>query len=97
MKQWPHVVLSYTSHEVQVYAVQNQEWQINRIRMKGLTTEQKLDFLQELRSSKLLKVATTNTGDPIMSLHRPWQVAIDNYLNALKRGGLLNDRLEVVK
>lgn len=86
MKVWPHAVASYTQHEVKVYAVENQEWQEFRISLKGLSTEEKLDRLDNLRASKM-----DQKGEMPYErfLPRRWQVAIDNYVQALYRGGLV--------
>lgn len=86
MKVWPHEVKPYSAHEVQVCAVQNQEWQMFRLSLKGLSTEEKLDHLEDFRGTKM-----DQKGEPPYErfLPRTWEVAIDNYLQALHRGGLV--------
>jgi hypothetical protein len=65
-----------------------EKWQRLRIALKGTTTQQKLYVLMEYRFD----------AD---SLYREdyWIVScrVDNYINALKRGGQLNAKLEIVK
>lgn len=88
MNKWPHAVLPITALEIQKY-VQDEEWQRVRLSLKGQTTQRKLVTLDAWRSLKL----TTHGQE----LPRDRQVQIDNYINALKRGGLLNSNLEVMK
>lgn len=89
MTRWPYALTSYSPNEVQLYCVQDSVWQQFRQSLKGLTTERKLDKLFIWRDSCLLH------GDR-ESNHRN-QVQVSNYINALKRGGLLNMNLEVNK
>lgn len=86
MKYWPYEVGSYTKHEVRVYAVENPEWQKFRLSLKGISTEVKLDSLAALRTKML---QTDNESELPDVLERTWQVCIDNYLQALHRGGLV--------
>lgn len=85
MKKWPHEVRPYSPDEVQEYCVRDVKWQAFRKSLKGLPTEEKLFRLnswhKRTRSS--------------LSVGRITQVQIDNYINALKRGGQLNMDLEV--
>lgn len=82
MKKWNRIVAKYTVDEVTRFAVGDKAWQEFRVSLKGLSTEDKLDKLLSWR-----KAHTDRRG----------QVQVDNYINALKRGGQLNSDLEVVK
>jgi hypothetical protein len=86
MNKWPHAVTTLTQAEILKH-VDDPEWQIVRLGMKGMPTPKKLDILDAYRYNRL-------QAD---TLERKYQVQIDNYINALKRGGLLNDALEVVR
>ena len=102
MLKWPHEVKTYSPQEVQEY-VADPYWQTIRIGMKGMSTERKLDTLSAYRYNRL----AYNSGEPgnpksrnptnVGVLERCHEVQIDNYINALKRGGLLNMQLEVIK
>jgi hypothetical protein len=87
MKQWPYEVKSLTQAEILDH-VYTSGWQSFRARLKGLPTEEKLDRLAFWRDMEF--------GGPGY-VRRRCEVQIDNYINALKRGGFLNDKLEVVK
>jgi hypothetical protein len=84
MKRWPHEIKPYTPMEVYKYAVANPVWQAFRKSLKGLPTEEKLDKLHDW----LHNVGPTS---------RRKQVQVDNYINALKRGGQLNEEGHVQK
>lgn len=88
MNNWPHEVKGYSPEDVQHYCVQDQEWQEFRLSLKGLPTESKLIRLDARRHELL--AANGN-------LERNHQVQIDNYINALKRGGQLGMDLRVRK
>lgn len=86
MKRWPHAVLPTTAKEIEVFT-QDAEWQRVRLSLKGQTTERKLLTLDAWRTRKLVQG----------QLPRDRQVQIDNYLNALRRGGQLGSDLKVLK
>lgn len=88
MKTWPFAVKSTTKKEIRD-AVHHEEWQRVRLHMKGMPTTDKLDILVKYRNSK--------TCPSCNRIGRITEVQIDNYINALKRGGQLNYDLEVVK
>lgn len=90
MNRWPYEVKPLFSAEIGE-AVRDEYWQAFRQTLKGLPTTTKLDKLKEYRD---LHTARSNPF-PIVTAEA--QVQIDNYLNALKRGGLINDDLEVVR
>ncbi len=87
MLSWPHTVKPMTKEEI-LSSTADSDWQSFRVTMKGMTTSEKLDRLSFYRMTKLL---------PDDSLQRVHEVQIDNYINALKRGGQLNSNLGVVK
>lgn len=86
MNRWPHAVRSTNALEIRTFCP-DPEWQRVRLSLKGQTTERKLLTLDAWRTLKLVG------GE----LPRDRQVQIDNYINALKRGGQLNCNLEVVR
>jgi ribosomal protein L44E len=77
MRQWTDHIGGYTPQEVQTYCVQCDEWQVFRISLKGRPTEQKLEYLQKWYNSMVDRWP------------RRTKVQVDNYINALKRGGQL--------
>lgn len=83
MNKWPHKVQTYAPSEVRTYAVQDPVWQKFREELKGLPTEKKLDRLHHW-----LRLGPAS---------RRRQVQVDNYINALKRGGLLDKTGKVAK
>lgn len=86
MDKWPYIVMTYSPLEVQEYCVRSAGWQNFRVTLKGKPTTQKLAMLKDWRD---LDIAILG------HVRRRCQVQIDNYINALKRGGQLNMNLEV--
>ena len=76
MLTWPHEVKVTPTHEIQA-AVRDNVWQAFRLSLKGLSTTDKLRHLNNW--------VTSHTG-------RVNQIRIDNYINALLRGGQLVHR-----
>ena len=87
MDHWPHPIKTYTMAEVQEH-VYTTGWQLHRENMKGRPTTTKLDMLSAWRELELKGLGY---------LRRRCEVQIDNYLNALKRGGLLDANYHVVR
>lgn len=86
MKGWPTNLAplrSVTQEEILRYCVQDKEWQAFRASIKGTTTLFKL--------SKLLWWYQTR---PLVEHSK---VQVGNYLNALKRAGILDSNYRVVK
>lgn len=81
MKKWTYPVETYSPTQVQEYCVQDKEWQRFRLSMKGKPTEEKLDMLN-------LYLAERVTCSK-MFLQERHRIQIDNYINALLRGGQL--------
>ena len=81
MEQWPYEVTALQFEEI-MEAVKDDCWQEFRLSLKGLSTTEKLKRLE----GYLLKVelASKDGNTP-----RVEQVRIDNYINALLRGGQL--------
>lgn len=90
--RWEYPVKPYTSWEVQMYATNDKDWQRFRLTLKGCPTFKKLEMLR-IRRASYCNVSTPPSLFPIRRI----QVQLDNYINALKRGGQLNMKLEVVK
>lgn len=86
MLKWPHEVKTYTRYEVHT-AIFYADWQDFRMSLKGVPTPKKLDMLDARRTNLIRSGLWVNAH----------QIQIDNYINALKRGGQLNMNLEVVK
>lgn len=86
--RWEYVVGSYTFEEVKLYCVQDAEWQRFRLSMKGMSTRGKLGKLRMRRAQFLSQDGTQL---------KKYQVQIDNYINALKRGGQLDLNCNVVR
>lgn len=83
MMRWIFSVGYTTKEEIFDYCVKDvldRGWQIHRIKMKGLTTYAKLEELADWRAKWI------RNGS---ELPRDVQVQIDNYINALLRGGQL--------
>lgn len=87
MKKWPHPVPSLSMSDI-LTAVNDEAWQKFRTALKGRSTEDKLDLLDRyLRYDGLLE--NVPLGIRV--------IRVANYINALKRGGLLNHNLEVIR
>ena len=78
MKTWPYEVTSLQWSEIEA-AVKDDKWQQFRLSLKGRTTWVKLDMLGDY-------VEAHKVGG---HLTRVQQVRVDNYINALLRGGQL--------
>lgn len=78
MQIWTHPVNMHTREEID-NAVEDPYWQCIRRGMKGLPTEEKLDIL----NSYLFFAIHGGI------LPRACEVQVDNYINALLRGGQL--------
>lgn len=95
MKQWPHPVPFLTRREIDK-AVRDGHWQAVRNSMVSKSTEEKLNILQKYYSYSHKTTATLGANLTEEAARRR-EVQVGNYINALKRGGLLNDKLEVVR
>lgn len=85
MKFWPYLVVGTSAEEIKKYCVEDvcgRGWQDFRLSMKGQSTESKLDMLQRWRAKYDDRVLGVDVP-------RDVQVQIDNYVNALLRGGQL--------
>lgn len=89
---WPFAFRIWDQAFVQecVYKLEDHEdWQLFRYSLKGLTTYQKLTMLWIYGISHTLP---DGSGCDVVA-----QCRIDNYIGALKRGGQLGSKLEVLK
>jgi hypothetical protein len=78
--------------------VKDPAWQKFRESLKGLPTTEKLDRLAAYRKVHYRVGSNADLDDMDWTpLSRAHQVRIDNYINALRRGGQLNHKLEVVR
>lgn len=89
LTQWPHELRSITRAEIDE-AVKDSYWQRFRLSLKGKSTGRKLYELQGYWN-----VAQSSWVD--LEERAEMEVQVINYLNALKRGGQLSDKLEVIK
>jgi hypothetical protein len=87
MNSWTHKVETYTTEEVKEFCVNDSEWQRFRLSLKGISTQAKIRQLNIRRESNLVD----------SKLSRRHQVQIDNYINALKRGGQLDLNCVIVR
>lgn len=78
MKFWHRKVTSLRQQEI-LEAVRNTSWQRFRLSLKGLSTEDKLIALEGYCERREREGSISRTD----------QVRVDNYINALLRGGQL--------
>lgn len=79
MSSWEHPVEHTSVKDITAHAVNNATWQKYRLAMKGKPTAEKLSMLRSWRSAHMVDG----------KVPKATQVQIDNYINALKRGGQL--------
>ena len=92
--QWPHndlVERGYPPDKVQLWCVQDANWQQVRLSMKGIPTHEKLATLKRWWDKH-----STFEGLPCKISQRA-QCQVGNYLGALRRGGQLDDANRVRK
>lgn len=80
MNQWPYEVKSHSMAAIQ-QAVNDADWQNFRLTLKGRSTPEKLDML-------FAHIQFNNVGHAT-------SIRVDNYINALKRGGQLDEHCRV--
>lgn len=97
MNKWPYKVGSYSPAEVQAYCVRDADWQKVRLSMKGVSTVKKLEILNKYRNDHMED--HSDCCDMMANFKLPLniRIQIDNYINALKRGGQLDMQLNVRK
>jgi hypothetical protein len=91
--RWDFVIGTWTAQDIQEYCVDDDEWQMFRKDLKGLPTVEKIHRLRG-RYKKL--VCDLPGGEDFWSPKQKdiWnrgKCQIDNYINALKRGGILDN------
>lgn len=91
MNSWPHPLVTCTREEVQKFCVQDSLWQAYRLKMKGTRTTSKLSML----NAWYIREVDHGAFEGDSQLKRRAEVQISNYINALKRGGQLNDDLTI--
>ena len=99
LDKWVYQIQTYSPTEVKVFCVQDREWQGFRLSLKGMSTQKKLSMLYARRAGLMRKSIKCVSAlcDDRDGLCRRHQVQIDNYLNALKRGGQLGLEAQVLK
>ena len=83
--RWEHDVQHLTHHQIAT-AISCPAWQVYRIRMKGTATQAKL-----IRCEWWLEHGCSHCSEETRG------VQVDNYINALKRGGQLGLDGSIVK
>lgn len=78
MRTWPYIVHCTPTSEI-AEAIANDTWQKFRLSLKGISTEDKLNRLYDYVTSRKERDEYA----------RVEQIRIDNYINALLRGGQL--------
>ncbi|MHA2068424.1 MAG: hypothetical protein ACXABY_29015 [Candidatus Thorarchaeota archaeon] len=87
MHTWRRTVSSMTQSEIQL-AVVDSDWQAFRRSLKGMATEDKLN---------VLSIYLERCTEPNGYIDRYEEVRVDNYINALLRGGQLVRRSGVIE
>lgn len=97
MKKWPYTVQSHSRYAIQV-VTKDTNWQTFRETLVKMPTEEKLDHLyRRLNAHSDIMDDDQNPGIQGMRFDHEEKMRVDNYLNALKRGGQLNNLYQVVK
>jgi hypothetical protein len=95
--RWPYEVLPLNRMMINI-CVKDESWQQFRRTLRGYPTQLKLGLLsQYVTELGDLRDVKKDIGSPLWIEQRRRQWRVQNYLNALKRGGFLNDNLEVVR
>lgn len=89
MDKWPYGVMKLQTQQIQ-QAISDQKWQEFRNSLKGLSTQEKLDKLEDY-------MMEGRVGGRISEIVSTRKVRVDNYVNALRRGGQLDSHYKVVK
>lgn len=90
---WLRRVDSWSMEDI-LDAVNDADWQAFRLSLKGKNTEVKLDMLDDYMERASARLGA---GEIDKDEYRKECIRVDNYINALKRGGQLNMALEAVK
>lgn len=94
--QWPwneNISAGYDPADVHKHCVENAEWQKIRLSMKGKPTHEKLAILINWWTQQRDTARIENNQD----LWWATEVQVGNYLEALRRGGQLNDNNQIRK
>lgn len=83
MDAWRKGISTCSRIEVIQFCVNDDDWQKFRLSLKGVSTEKKLDMLQDWLNDH--------------NCDRRATVQVNNYLGALKRGGQISEKGEVRK
>ena len=109
IKYWPFGYVQPDTQHVRFCVYEHDDadrWQLFRVSMKGLSTQEKVVMLRNrfiqfncniVDYGKLLRMSSIEFEfwcDAVSI--REW-IRINNYIGALRRGGQLNDRMEIVK
>jgi hypothetical protein len=84
MLQWPGKVMSWSRADI-LRAIDNIQWQTFRRNLKRRPTVEKLDLLDKYLKDRSLNCDIED------------KVRVDNYINALRRGGFLDENYRVVR
>jgi hypothetical protein len=103
IKYWAHGYVQPDQGDVQyaVYkAVDAARWQLFRVALKGLSTRQKLRMMYvrwEMFDCDCVDYGMVRGKIYDADISAVEWVRLNNYIGALRRGGQLNERLEVVR
>lgn len=86
MRTWKHKLQVWNIHQIWE-AVDDADWQAFRISLKGISTEEKLQRLDEYL--RIVCVLHQCTVDEIQFKNWKEKCRVDNYINAILRGGQL--------
>lgn len=81
----------YPPSDVRMHAVNNRQWQVVRLSMKGKSTAVKLTILENWWDRQLKAAQGTPNIDRARAMKYALEVQVGNYLGALRRGGQLNN------
>lgn len=84
MDRWVLPVGSWSRNDI-AWAINDPDWQSFRVSLKGLQTQEKLQRL----SSYLVVKGVREAGQSLTWDQLAAKIRVDNYINALKRGGQL--------
>lgn len=95
IKKYP-VRPGYDLMSVNIYCVQDKDWQRVRLSLKGLPTHKKLAMLVSYWESHVPSTVGYGHGHKSENQKRV-EIQVGNYLGALRRGGQLNARNQIRK
>lgn len=93
MDTWPYEVKHTTTGEIMLYCTEDEKWQTFRKSLKGISTANKLQRLVDW----LIEHQYFDFKADDYIVDRRYIVQVDNYINALLRGGQLVRRRGIIQ